>query len=141
MAKNSRLKQMPMWFAPALRAVVEALPEREHLLARALHRLVISDDRSWLEVCADAARIERTTLQALLEENRCRAPSAARRHAWWLITEHSTANFSAISSAFGVHRTTVLAGVAKHAARVEQERRAQEDVLAFQAMQQGALRT
>lgn len=116
---RARLKQIPMFVPVDLAPIVAALPVELRALARALHQLVLDDDRTWLEVTAAAAAAEGAQLEDVLGGDRHKRPKTARHQAWWEIWEGSNgrASFAGIGRAFEVHHTTVMSAVEKYAAR------------------------
>jgi hypothetical protein len=128
-AERPRLKQVPMFLPPDLRAAVEAMPALLQERAHALHRLPLADGRTWLEAAAKAADSLHLPLVSLLAggKDKHALASAARRRAWWWMVKHGTGRPVGnveIARAFGVYPNAVVWGLRQRAAEIEAEKTA-----------------
>jgi hypothetical protein len=115
-----------MFIPEPLATAVAALPPVLRERARALHKLVLLDGRTWLQVAADHAEALRVPLHAVLAGGKDRRPlpTAARRRAWWEIHEGMGRPIGpmAIGRPFGVYPNAVVYGLGQRKAELEREK-------------------
>lgn len=77
--------------------------------------------RDLLDLVAHVAARRGVPLDQLCGLDRTQSVSRARQETWWLLRHHPDRSYSfeEIARIFGRHHTTVMAGVAAHARRLE----------------------
>jgi chromosomal replication initiation ATPase DnaA len=77
--------------------------------------------RDLLELVEQVAACRGVPVDELCGLARTQSVSRARQEAWWRLRHHPERNYSLeeIGKLFGRHHTTVMAGVAAHARRLE----------------------
>jgi hypothetical protein len=105
-----RLRQLPLFYSPALLSALANVSAETLAIAEQLHRRVLADGRSWLEVALDESTAEAAELGDVLGGSILRRAVRAR-HAAWRTAAEDGAPYQVIARAWRVCVPTVVRGV------------------------------